>query len=137
MDNQYYTPTIEEFHVGFEYQHNALMTNMLFWWLDKTVKNDTKIKDIESDISVRKIRVKHLDKEDIKDLGWRIINEDKISKNITFNICGDDTGMFELFFEYKGRINIKSSLFQYSFNGTLKNKSELRKIMIQLGIIKN
>ena len=72
MDNKYYTPTIEEFHVGFEFESNYVgFSSDLKWrkillndshdWFWTTYKQDA----VETEF-----RVKHLDKEDIESLGF-------------------------------------------------------------------
>jgi hypothetical protein len=73
MENKYYTPAIEEFHVGFEYE--ILHNNE---WKKTSVFNNSCGGDIIFEIKnmghwdvVSKPRVKYLDKEDIESLGWR------------------------------------------------------------------
>jgi len=70
MKNKYYTPTIEEFHVGFEYEYQDGVDkdNKDVWKKTICTKSDfrylskTKIKDFR--------RVKYLDREDIESLGF-------------------------------------------------------------------
>jgi len=70
-------------------------------------------------------RVKYLDREDIEELGW-VVNS---RKDYTFNDyymhwnTGDNPKWMEI---VKGE--------EYIFKGVLKNKSELKVIMKQLGI---
>lgn len=129
MENKYYTPELEEFHVGFEFEEmsdSGLMYNkkvFRFGWFDLQ-------REIVKGIELKKIRVKHLDKEDIEELGWE--NNKKI-----------DIGYFrkdEFVLRFK---NEKISIYLYDENWIdteiiksikIKNKSELRKLMKQLNI---
>jgi hypothetical protein len=68
---KYYTPEIEEFHVGFEYEHNALSGNLPINYTKIIHSIDDNILDIFVKIEVTSIiRVKYLDQEDIESLGW-------------------------------------------------------------------
>ena len=129
MENKYYTPSIDEFHVGFEYE----------WKCDGTQTDWTRsicnILMNPLDVDCRRIndyRVKYLDKEDIESLGFK---EDIYNgvKCFTKNNCqifffGDNVTSIDLFAgEFRN---------QY-FRGLVKNKSELKKILNQIthGII--
>lgn len=159
--NKYYTPSIEEFHVGFEYEYFAKPNHNI----DSNVPDEEKIwiktndlnefGDIEThgisyieDYLKRNncpIRVKHLDKEDILSLGWELIEENE--KWIEYKIYVDKDihkiAPFHLkIYNYifsPGTIVIYYSAtvkFAERFLGIIKNKSELIKIMTMIGIIK-
>jgi hypothetical protein len=144
MNNKYYTPEIEEFHVGLEYEVKER-------FLDGTVKTqedfdnskwisqicDSGIMYIERALKGKNsinnicgIRVKCLDIEDIKKLGWNQIEYD------TYKLETQEI-YFEFNPEYKNFIWKKDGFNgEYIlFRGTIKNKFELKKIMKQLGII--
>ena len=136
MVDKYYTPTIEEFHVGFECE----ILNGYGEWSHIPVEYSHfalgEIKDLKD------WRVKHLDKEDIESLGftrdlergirlhtivaYKDIYEleyDALSKKVTIktkNMIRDGSG------NHQGYI-----IF---FRGTIKNKSELKRILKQLEI---
>jgi hypothetical protein len=132
MENKYYTPEINEFHVGFEYEH--LKQDGV--WHKQTTKSYTLIRDFDTfhgrDISLTLqacidenfVRVKYLDFEDIESLGWNMT---------TGNLS------FEYYFlrwnpEFS-TIQIKNTITnQMVFEGIIKNKSELIKLMSQLNI---
>jgi hypothetical protein len=136
-ENKYYTPKIEEFYAGFEYERcddgysyfkdiypRAIDTNKLENYLPY-------------------FRVKYLDREDIESLGWvhtgksiddwfkwgnkvRLESGHSISFKMHYGyhdqkltINGDDGGSETCFFE-----------------GYVKNKSEFKKVMEQLTINK-
>jgi len=159
---KYYTPELEEFHIGFEYDFLEQHGSPNEKWVSKTL---TEISDGEDDMylgntlhAIEKyervylrnaIRVKYLDEQDIKDLGWEVVGESKspftdkiyttfkITHEIGFNTGSD----YYLVLTENNRIEI--TVFEYSSYGgdkgnlflTIKNKGELKKLMKQLGII--
>jgi hypothetical protein len=152
MENKYYTPTIEEFHVGFEYEASLLSNNNIpFQWeliVFKTkqqllqegiiIKNQIlTLDEIKSRINEKSIQVKHLDREDIESLGWEFIKQHSGTTDFDFE-KGDYSLNFDPEFGYKWNLRIydaedQDNEFNY-FNGFLKNKSELKKLMQQLDI---
>ena len=179
MNNKYYTPEIEEFHFGFEYEliPSVGLAIMNFdtpnektevkWATEyakcvfgKTQANimgdDTSY--IKSAIKDNKVRVKYLDREDIESLGWEY-NE----KSFNFFIDIEYGKKYELKYSPKeGTVSINHSNkillgtkykeisytgegskeriphFIYEktqlFTGIIKNKSELKRILKQIGI---
>ena len=159
---KYYTPELEEFHVGFEYDFLEQHGSPNEKWISKVL---TEISDGEDDMylgdtlhAIEKyervylrnaVRVKYLDEQDIKDLGWELQGETpspytgkplktfKIKKEIGFNTGSD------YYLETTDSNKIMITIFEYSSYGggkeemsfTIKNKSELKKLMKQLGII--
>jgi len=141
MESKYYTPTIEEFHVGFEYEMKEGFT-------DGTVKTqenfdkakwesrvcDSGIMYIERALQGRNaknglcgIRVKLLDREDIEREGFiysNVHSEYWSLNGFDLAILGDN---YFTIYEDKGAD-------EFCFRGKIKNKSELQKLMIQLGI---
>ena len=137
--NKYYTPTIEEFHVGFEYQFNDFGTdgNLLSDWQKATIKCGTQIDDInrkEDNKNVYSLRVKLLDREDIISLDWEldsIVEKECFYIHKTSSLQNDIRLVFR---EKESSIEINSSKFGECFYGIIKNKSELKKLMNQLNI---
>lgn len=135
MDNKYYTPTIEEFHVGFEYEAKERFTDGTVKTKDefdnaKWVKSvaDAGLMYIEraltgknNDNGLCGIRVKFLDKEDIESFGWEKFGNNFRKENL-----------FLLFNLDKSVVIIDGNYPKFS--GKIKNKSELKKLMQQLGI---
>lgn len=151
-DNKYYTPSIEEFHVGFEYQHTGLLDiNQIkeeFYNFNYDLK-DKSLEEINYAINNNWIRVKYLDQEDIESLGWTFKSTNKMRTWYTgsdnwFNntIPTGNSGRywsFELSHdpEYNGIIIKAGTNYGETdtfFEGTIKNKSELKKLMEQLNI---
>lgn len=162
---KYYTPEIEEFHVGFEYEVMLWKNRgVIMDFKEKTVtpiegsESESWIKKVVNDddygrednpfdgfsyrIQEQKCRVKYLDREDIESLGFfchatdeRVFHSEKgiiinigwgspVKKGITLAIVSP------VFDESKMSIVHEN----YLFNGTIKNKSELKKLLKQLGI---
>ena len=149
-NNLYYTPTIEEFHVGFEYEH--LSSNLpdindkffkpriydysmasLLWERKVIDKEGNLIKElvpaILTVIESEQCRVKYLDQFDIESLVWSFGTNDYVfpeNKNVTY-------GQYKLLFN-----NSELEIIHLSgtvFRGIIKNKSQLKFIMKCLGIL--
>ena len=157
MVNKYYTPELEEFHVGFEYEHKEC-------FLDGTVKTqedfdnskwvkqtcDSGIIYIERALNSKNaknglcgVRVKHLDREDIESLGF---NYDKTSSDSQLkfyrdNLClfyrpkSKELGTFTVDPE-KNDYMIKYTRDNKMISAlTIKNKSELKRLLKQLKLL--
>ena len=141
-ENKYYTPEISEFFVGFEYETiylksvwtKEVLNQMDCGWFYESYINDA----VEVEF-----RVKYLDKEDIEEvLKVKQLKGDEVELN--FQVWKDDSNDFyeidydtdtnmliiEKFIEI--RVNNYNSFTL--FRGKVKNKSELQKLLKQLGI---
>ena len=130
MANSYYTPTIEEFHVGFEYESEEMAPcGSGTHFVKDTIEKPDDIKNAFDfdDYCHTELRVKLLDREDIESLGWKYSNvkSEYFSKNGFDLVLHKDN--FLTIYEDKGAD-------EFSFRGTIKNKSELKKLMQQLSI---
>jgi hypothetical protein len=126
-ENKYYQPTIEEFHVGFEYE--AMMIHE-----DRFLKHIVEeLNHITGFSPPTELRVKHLDQEDIESFGW-VHDENECYYDGNWG----DIALYHSDGERKVRIvayphsPIKSSIL---FNGTIRNKSELKRVLTQIGVI--
>lgn len=137
-NNLYYTPTIEEFHIGFEIECYVngewISINYMKNYTSGALRPSTL--DIQNLILNNCIRVKYLDQSDIESLGW--IN----TENLEFT---KDTWILRKFEDgiiiHNDYSNGKYKfpwLYEDStdkiFEGTIKNRSELIKLMQQLNI---
>ena len=150
IDKKYYTPTIEEFHPGFEYEtlltrHESIGFKAEDWtpsvWGDlnnpaysllagESINlNQTQLFHLKDLISLNRVRVKVLDDEDIKSLGFEseykdyyvkgsvgilpywlyVIIDARYEDVIISGKRGDETGVL--------------------FRGSIKNKAELKRIL--------
>ena len=152
---KYYTPDISEFYVGFEYE----FLNGDQWepdeisYKDFSVDNSDGYENWFDEISkgLRDVRVKYLDVEDIKSFGFthtaslkgyqENFRIEKLFRRL--NEEHDDTMWQNVFLQYAPdihRITIRNEVSDGStnetfFEGVIKNKSELKKLLIQLNII--
>jgi hypothetical protein len=138
MENKYYTPEIEEFHIGFEYQEFIPVLEKKFG--SKVYVNKWKTTTLKSlstahsyTVEIRKddgrIRVKYLDKEDMESLGWKYDEcENKCLSLVK--------GIWDMWV-YKDYLKIESEETGTIFRGDIKNKSELKILLKQLNIDEN
>lgn len=130
--NNYYTPSIEEFHVGFEFELQQLdegghYTNE---YAETTIDDSYDFNNIWDIFNCKRetqIRVKYLDEEDIVSLGFQNIS---YSQSLGSHYILDNCRIWVnggLIYIYKGIYNV--------FQGIILNKSELKKLLKQLTII--
>jgi len=158
MENdKYYTPEIEEFHVGFEFEEefreewNKLSRppeNLPYKFIKLQFDTSHSISRITNKIKLGKVRVKKLDQEDIESLGWKPIITKSIGKN-HYEGLFENTTCGKMIFEhdfFNEKVTIKHPNYIRDASGNfdgyiiyvyklyIKNKSELRRLMKQLGI---
>lgn len=146
MEEKYYTPKLEEFHVGFEYEYSENnSSDIIPTWKKYNLsfndliasKPELCTHDGENFIETmfnkeNSLRVKYLDQSDIESLGWE--NKQYVPER---NIC--------LNFEYKDwsltywiqqvpYVEISRDDYDTGCALYIRNKSELIKIMKQLNI---
>jgi hypothetical protein len=133
MKNKYYTPSIEEFRVGFEYEYNNTWGGF-----SKRIVTEENLMDKLISIGSGNDRVpfnynwrvKYLDKKDIESLGFSYYKTHPGMEQIEF-----DKGEYELTYDpnFKGkqwlRINLEGEGDVTLFSGSIKNKSELKKLL--------
>lgn len=156
-DKKYYTPTIEEFHVGFEFEIKCFYDGSEFepFIQDNLeppmISHGSGFCPFEHALSEGHIRVKLLDREDIESLGLKFIGceleEDRRTCKfpIIYEVRKRDTdNIFDLGKAEITLVNISENIYNltnYKLNPArkisgafIKNKSELKRLMKQLGI---
>ena len=150
---KYYTPELEEFCEGFVYELN--LNNTLGWTVGGFTINSANASFIggiyegkESLLNLQKenLRVKYLDREDIESLGFEYSANYADLPELGFL---KDTNYLSPYTQYllyynpnnkklriERIINCGTGLDDYLFNGIIKNKSELKKLLKQLCITK-
>ena len=149
MEDKYYQPSIEEFHVGFECESNYILINNSekdkSKFIQFTFTRDNLAYMIDAyveDAYPNEFRVKYLDSEDIESLGFYKTAE--YGKYIEFNdnIKAFNPSSTKLLYNTDTNLmNIESFTFEEEsslplFHGIVKNKSELVRLLKQLSIIK-
>lgn len=147
MEKKYYTPQIEEFHIGFEYEIKGGFDNK---WITEVFSlehtwyhthNKFPI-HFRQHIMMGQIRVKCLDKEDIESLGWKYVipSDGKYLNDNYYSIIKDIPEPNKTTIEFKLRV-IGDNISIWSddtdstyFDGIIKNKAELKKIMQQINL---
>lgn len=134
-DKKYYTPSVEEFYIGFEYEYKTT-TNITpkhsYNWR-KVIEDHDKIE--ERYWSELVCRVKYLDKEDIESLGFKLSWNDYqhlyyTNRENTLILFTINNNKLEIF-----NSNIKEKFKSVLFRGNIKNKSELKILLKQLNIL--
>lgn len=143
MENKYYTPEIEEFYIGFEFEYKVYKGNLLDkenviieWIKCNDLSNEWDYEDcsiyaIIKRITDNEIRVKYLDKKDIESLGYNFISE-TITDGKSHLFFKTDRRTLTLFPDYT--VAITHYPYVVQFHGKIKNKSELIKLLKQLDI---
>jgi hypothetical protein len=133
----YYTPVIEEFHVGFEYQTTDLGDDGVSTvWRDQVFEGEEIRTYFIEELNNEEHRVKFLDKEDIESFGFTVTHYNEVS------IYGKVGGYqpytienFSLVENHIFEIKWQSSMGDVTlFRGIIKNKSEFSKLLKQLNI---
>lgn len=152
MENKYYTPEIEEFHVGFEFEYIGATGG----WEECSFGNDEIIhseleqfKDELMKVAHSTNRVKYLDREDIESLGFKLYHSDlSLTNTLWFDAPYFDERKAKdlVSIQYNTHSNWalitianrtkdgKSTDHVVKFSGFVKNKSELKKLMSMLNI---
>ena len=151
MENKYYTPTIEELSINQEvylldtgnykseftkddiYPMNVNITQLTdyptIWVKTKSTESGHKLYEVYPD----QIGLKYLDQSDIESLGW-LDGELRGMTPFIFNEMDPDNE-FQLYYQFDNQFaQIYNCHSQFIFQGTIKNKSELIKLMQQLNI---
>lgn len=137
MENKYYTPSIEEFFVGFECEWQSKIRqeswNKQICDVDlvNIAYDSFEHSDIEEPFN-EQFRVKYLDSSDIEELGFVL---EPYFKDVDY--FGYRKGNIRLYLLENDRIEIttEDKKFEaYYFLGVIKNKSELKKVLNMLNI---
>ena len=145
--DKYYTPELEEFYTGFEYETCNFKNKI---WIKKItdmniISLTSCIYDENPELFKNEYRVKYLDKEDIESLGF-IITKDNEEVELSLESkryiggpsVGDDYKIIILYgLDNKEMWIYKKCNNGYEddlFKGLIKNKSELIKLLKQLQI---
>lgn len=147
MEEKYYTPTIEEFHVGFEVHleniENAQIGSYIITKSDMLSATHDEVSGM-FDI-IESAKVKYLDREDIESLGWEHDQTTKDGAVFYIGILMDEKQwMLTCFnailrkgedYTYLSIIDVNDKYnSSNSFQGIVKNKSELKLLMNMLNI---
>lgn len=137
-ESKYYTPSIEEFHWGFQYEIYDLHDDMKnHIWRPQTYEGEAMGNWLLDEIKKEEIRVKKLDSVDIVFYDWKFTGEEtKMGQKYTLR---DNLLLFHKPYEQMVYICVQPhnepNKFLFVFQGEIKNKSELHKILKQTSIL--
>lgn len=143
--DKYYTPELEELHFGFECEVYNSTERYMFeaknGWIKTCIGIVNELRFMPTILSLindSQIRVKYLDREDIEECGWEKsgTENDLYSINWIENPTERENAIWLKQFD-GNRLQIIDSRHKWHvslFHGTIKNKSELKKLMKQLNI---
>ena len=155
MENKYYSPKIEELHIGFECEIDQSEINKNFKWCEYVIGTDYETITIAravSEVNKNGIRVKYLDRQDIESFGFKFdATRSKVDGNFVGSYENEKYYLDYSPYSYSGEFNSSVHLrvmkikdipitsyqsnYQFIYDGIIKNKSELKKLLIQLEII--
>lgn len=148
MENKYYTPDLTEFCPGFEYEEWVESYPEGFWTstyvYGEASHSTPSLQSLRNLIKTENIRTKFLDQSDIESFGFKFTNK---SIDLWFEIDG--------WWDISGGHRVKKYILHYGlydnrmiiegltnggdtdtfFEGTVKNKSQLRQLLKMLNII--
>lgn len=144
MNNKekYYKPSIEEFNIGFEYEKEEYQYYDLnicnTYWEKEIFDIDDRLENTLEDLLFNKIRVKYLDREDIESLGWKQLFDSRehgeYKKELKNNRRCHIRVNEKFIWIGLGTNGLDFERYDTVFKGTIKNKSELKVLLKQLGI---
>lgn len=160
-ESKYYTPSIEEFHVGFEYEKYDERTatyageGSTNWHKHTYDLKSIRLSQLPSHLFEKTIRVKHLDRQDVEECGFEVISETKLKgydlqnadshfiRTVLKRAYVDEDVIITIYDKQKViiRRNNTRNMRAYDKNktfdvfvGIIKNKSELKRVMKMLCI---
>jgi hypothetical protein len=150
MEEKYYKPKIEEFHIGFEYELEQEDDDFNKSWSKEVAEQNVGVV-INALIKSGCIRVKFLDKEDIESLGFTFFGCRLMTDNVTcdyprvFSIkeprdetkFGHNPKILYMICEVGPNLfDIENMVTKTKANKIfIKNKSELKKVLTQLSVV--
>lgn len=122
MENKYFTPDIEDFHIGYEFQRFIPRSNATeeeCWETIKLSVNYLTLDEIDDEIIEKEIRVPYLTKEQIEAEGWKHYG----------NNCFDlNSRWFCSWYPEQKRLEVYDNENENQFAGECKDINTFRKI---------
>lgn len=135
MENKYYTPDLEEFCSGFEYEEWVESYPEGFWTstyvYGEASHSTPSLQSLRNLIKTENIRTKFLDQSDIESFGFKCtgVHVDELEFEL------DEESFLTLDVDGYMRIADYGEGDVTRFSGVIKNKTEFRKLLKQLNII--
>lgn len=148
-ENKYYIPTIEEFHIGFEYEEELDVSPDPPEFVKRVFSKNDSLYNMQDKIRVDSVRVKYLDVEDIVSLGFKSVEGEKSDESfgiqtftkteetgfntgtkMTIKILKGNPGTLGLTLDSYGSWATSIDKFQLF----IKNKPELKTLLKQIRV---
>lgn len=134
MENKYYTPSLEEFHVGFEFEFKHPDYPEQDWMKYSTPELNVEHEDCPFTYkNLKDFRVKYLDREDIESLGFKHVVDKGFDHSYDEYWVSGQWYIKNIWINKAEGLEIGSAMYEKQFQGNIKNKSELRKILKMCG----
>lgn len=140
-ENKYYTPELNEFHIGFEYE---IFNEEDEIWEKKVFPNDYICSGTEDSpdlvelfySGLKDTRVKYLDREDIEDLGFTFYKEsdNRFNGDVIMTYFNDELQLILSHISAKNTVVVYTDKGLNKLSFKIKNKTELKKLLNQLVI---
>lgn len=140
MKEKYYTPELEEFHIGFEYETADIGDDWSIIGWDKVIfSKEINIYNISNFIPLQ--RVKYLDEQDVRDSLKIVLPTSSYSENKRYFTVQAPGSLgywvdivIDIRFGWKDVIikGKRGDEEEYLFRGKIKNKSELIRLLKQI-----
>lgn len=136
MENKYYTPEIEEFNVGFEYEEYIAGSNTEYVSKFWNPEDPFVLNVFKNNFQEGWLRVKCLDQKDIESLGFKLdpIRSYFNYKN-SFSLINEPYKLSLDHIYNENKVILRGHKVDYPtktlFEGTIKNLSELKKLLKQ------
>lgn len=147
---KYYTPSIEEFFIGFEFEKyddrkaHYLNEGLTNWHKHIYDLKSIRLSQLPTHLYNNTIRVKYLDASDIEELGFEHIESTENGVNFIKYIDNPKQSIHLTLFNANHRVGIAVYNFNVNppmvceeigtFGGIIKNKLELKKVLNMLNI---
>jgi hypothetical protein len=149
---KYYTPDIGEFHVGFEFEYEDIIASGASDYFKGTILDSKEVGDVFYNLIEHgmDVRVKYLDREDIESMGFKFVGRAacdwyEMEGRWEDGFCsyGYWTKIRLMHCHGEEESGIRIMVFEHSFEekettlfqGQIKNKTELKKLLIQLRLV--
>jgi hypothetical protein len=142
MNNKYYLPDIDEFRVGFEFEGKDTSCDITgHLWKPSQIHVPEQMFNVTRWVDDEEVRVKYLDKEDIEDLGFLPMIPVNALDDYIPTQWNTDTLNNGWQLQQLSNRNYQINYGMYNtnkvyFEGEIKNKSELIRILNRIGYAK-
>lgn len=139
MTEKYYTPSINEFHVGFECEIKVINGREISWRRQVLRPQDVGVaisKRRDPKMDGPQVRVKYLDQQDIEECGFNYDSTLEYQRKalVVRELRSQNNPWIKIVYHLEQHTCTLEDVEGVMFAGIIKNKSELKKILKMIGI---